>query len=532
VAENVSRRELLKAGAIAMTAAGALVIGPDPVAARPLQADVIVVGAGYAGLGAAWELFKRGQRVLVLEATNRVGGRVWSTTLSDGSLLEIGGQWVSDAQTDIRTLMTELGVRDHVYQTADEGLTTFVRSDGTVGHFDEKAENPLDRLPPVDPAVQLDIVAAFAALQAMASVVNVDAPWEDRPFPLIPGLLGPQTTAQADQWTVEAWMELNVVTDDAKAVLRASLGGPTGMSTGAISLLHILFMLQTFGANFLNMSGSGPGQAEQLRVAPPGALQMATLIVERLGPGAVRVNEPVKLIRQHDLGVTVTTLTGLVAQAKRVIVAAPGALDTFIRFDPILPPDRAQLQQRVPQGSVWKIWLVYDRAFWRDQGLSGESISIFPGDLIPNARDGGGPAGQFTPGLMICFIVGDGARAFNAMPRDQRRAKVLGEMVHRFGAQAAQLSPTIRFPAVPPQNPTADNYFEYNWSIDEWARGDFAAVPGPGVLTGVGFGPAIRTPFGRVHWAGVDTSTGPHYGSFSSAVQSGKRAAAEVLAAG
>jgi len=361
--------------------------------------------------------------------------------------------------------------------------------------------------------------------------VNVNAPWEDHPFPEIPGLLGPQSTAEADQWTVEAWIELNMVTDDAKALIRGSLSGQTGVDTGALSLLHELFVLQTFGGSFLNLAGSGPGQAEQFRVAPPGASQIAALIVQRLGPSAVRVNEPVKLIQQDDRGVTVTTTTGLIAEAKRVIVTAPGALDTFIRFDPILPPDRAQLQQRVPQGSVWKIWLVYDRAFWREQGLSGDTISILPGDFIPNSRDGGPPAAQLSPGLMICFVVANQARAFNAMTRQARRAQVLKEMVYRYGAQAAQLSPTIRFPAVPPQNPAPDNYFEFNWSIEEFARGDFAAAPGPGVYTGVGFGPAIRAPFGRIHWAGVDTSTGPNYSSFSSAVQSGKRAAAEVLAA-
>jgi monoamine oxidase len=88
--------------------------------------------------------------------------------------------------------------------------------------------------------------------------------------------------------------------------------------------------------------------------------------------------------------------------------------------------------------------------------------------------------GQNTPGLMICFAVGDKARALNAMTREARRAQVISEMVHRFGAPAAQLSPTIRFPAVPPQNPAPDNYFEFNWSIEEFARGDFAAVPGVG----------------------------------------------------
>lgn len=100
---------------------------------------------------------------------------------------------------------------------------------------------------------------------------------------------------------------------------------------------------------------------------------------------------------------------------------------------------------------------------------------------------------------MICFVAGDNARAFNAMTREARKAEVIREMVHRFGPQAAQLSPTIRFPAIAPQNPAPDNYFEFNWAIDEFSRGDFGAILGPAVYTGVGFGPAIRQPVGRVH---------------------------------
>lgn len=534
---KLSRRDLLKTGAIATAGVGGLLAHPEPAAARALSADVVVVGAGYAGLGAAWELLKHGQRVIVLEANPRVGGRVWSSQLSDGTLFEIGGQWVSDAQPDIRTLMTELGVGNSIYPTYDEGNNFFVGADGTVAQYNPNNPDPFQALPPINDVAKAALIAAFVAMSAMASVVNVESPWDDVAFPEIPGLLGPQTTAEADRWTVDSWLELNLGDDpliqDAKRLLQAAIGGVFGVDTGAASLLHLLFFIQTFGGNFLNATGSGPGQAEQFRVAAPGAQQMALLIADRLGPGAVRLNSPVKLIQQNDRGVTVITTTGLVVNAGRVIVAAPSTLDGFIRYDPILPPDRAQLQQRLPQGSVWKIWLVYDRAYWREQKppLTGESISIFPGDFIPNARDGGGPVEENTPGLMICFAVGDKARALNAMTREARRAQVLSEMVHRFGAPAAQLSPTIRFPAVPPQNPTPDNYFEFNWSIEEFARGDFAAVPGPGVWTGVGFGPAIRAPFGRIHWAGVDTSTGPNYASFSGAVQSGKRAAAEVLAA-
>jgi monoamine oxidase len=97
---------------------------------------------------------------------------------------------------------------------------------------------------------------------------------------------------------------------------------------------------------------------------------------------------------------------------------------------------------------------------------------------------------------------------------------VLKEMSHRFGADGAQLPERITFPAVGPQNPQPDAYFEFNWSMDEW----------PGGWTGSGFGPAVREPVGRVHWAGVDTST-YSYHCVSGAAQSGERAAAEALAA-
>jgi len=539
MAGNLTRRDLLKAGALITTVAGCTdeeSRGQPVPGARDLTADVVVVGAGYAGLGAAWELFKNGQRVIVLEANSRVGGRVWSSQLSDGTLCEIGGQWVAapEAQPDIRQLMQELGVGTRVYEQSEQGNNVFVSANGTVSQYNPNDPNPLNALPPLNDLAKAELAATLLALNTMASVVRLNSPWDDAPFPAIPGLLGPQTTRQADQWSVASWMDLNLsddpATQDAKTLLRNAFTGVFGVDTGAVSLLQLLFFIQSFDGNFLNATGSGPGQAEQFRVAAPGAQQMALLIADRLGRDAVRLNAPVRTIQQDGSGVRVST-SDLTVNARRAIVAVPTTLNGFIRYDPILPPDRAQLQQRLPHGSVWKIWLVYDRAFWRDQGLTGESISIFPSDFIPNARDGGGPAGQSTPGLMICCIAGDGARAFNAMSRAARRAEVISELVRRFGALAAQLSPTIRFPAIPPQNPAPDNYFEFNWSTEEFARGDFAAVPGPGVLTGVGFGPALRAPFGRIHWASVDSATFS-YASFSGAVQSGKRAAAEVLAAG
>ena len=75
------------------------------------------------------------------------------------------------------------------------------------------------------------------------------------------------------------------------------------------------------------------------------------------------------------------------------------------------------------------------------------------------------------------------------------------------------------------------NYFEFISEDLEWIRGDYASTPGPRVLTASGFGPALRAPFGRIHWAGIDTAT-IWYQSIDGAAQSGERAALEVVNAG
>src|SRR5262249_44854523 len=380
MAGNLTRRDLLKAGAIITAVAGCSdgeSQSQTPPAGQPaptagnLTADVVVVGAGDAGLGAAWELFKHGQRVIVLEANARVGGRVWSSQLSDGTLFEIGGQWVADsgAQPDINQLMQELGVGNRVYEQNEQGDNIFVSSNGTVSRYNPNNPDPLQALPPLPDLAKAELGLTLFVLNTMASVVHLDSPWDDVPFPTIPGLLGPQTTRQADQWSIESWMELNLSDDpeaqDAKTLLRNAFGGVFGVDTGGVSLLQLLFFIQSFDGNFLNATGSGPGQAEQFRVAPPGAQQMALLIADRLGRDAVLLNAPVRTIQQDSSGVRVST-GDVTVNARRVIVAVPTTLNGFIRYDPILPPDRAQLQQRLPHGSVWKIWLVYDRAFWRD----------------------------------------------------------------------------------------------------------------------------------------------------------------------
>jgi monoamine oxidase len=492
-----------------------------------IESDFCVVGAGYAGLTAAYRIHQAGHSVTVLEAGARIGGRTWSAHLSDGTLFEIGGQWVGneEAQPDVRRLMDEFGIE--VYGQWDRGKTIFVDYSNKVHEYDAHDSNPLKSLPPIPMTAKLDLGKAILSMEKMSEVVNPEAPWEDVKFPFTVSL-GPSTTREADQMTVQSWFDLNMLTKEARALLGAAIVGYTGVELGACSLLHWLFVLKTYRSKIFNMSGQAPGQAQQYRVRG-GMQQMADRIVATLGSQSLHLDAPVQQITQDAKGVWVSAQNFSV-RARRVIVATNISMTNFIRFDPILPPDRAQLQHRVPTGSFWKIWLCYDEAFWRKRGLVGESISIYPGDYIPNARESGFDEDSDKPGLMSVFLAGDKAREFNQMSRAERKSQVLKEMSHRFGADAEQLSERIQFPAVLPQNPEPDSYFEFNWSMDEWTRGDFAGCMGPGVWTGHGFGPAIRDPVGRVHWAGVDTSTYPYH-CVSGATQSGERAAKEALAA-
>ena len=112
--------------------------------------------------------------------------------------------------------------------------------------------------------------------------------------------------------------------------------------------------------------------------------------------------------------------------------------------------------------------------------------------------------------MLVTIVEGDAARQLARLPAEERRQTVLGSFTRFFGPKAA--SPV--------------DYIEQDWSREEWTRGCSMAHLRPGILTR--YGPVIRQPFGRVHWAGTETSTASH-GAIDGAVRSGERAAAEIL---
>jgi len=255
----------------------------------------------------------------------------------------------------------------------------------------------------------------------------------------------------------------------------------------------------TFERNFNTRDG-----AQMFRFEGGSALICARL-AKRLGKRVV-LRSPVTRIVQGRRSVRVESKK-LNVNAKRVIMAVPPTLAARVDYKPNLPGTRDQLLQRLTQGTLIKVTAVYDRAFWRDAGLTGSAVSL--SGPVNVTYDDSPPDG--TPGVLFGFVGGDEARAFaNRSPAD-RRAAVLKNFADYFGAPALQ--------------PT--QYFETDWPGARWSRGGPTAIAAPGVLTGLA--PIIRDPVGRIHWAGTETATFWN-GYMDGAIRSGKRAAGEVLA--
>ena len=447
-------------------------------------ADVCVVGAGYSGLTAAWRLHQAGRRVLVLEARGRVGGRVWTETRADGSWLDRGAGWLGPGQDRLYALAAEMGVPTYRQHVAGD---TLFELHGKLSRYRGEVPKGLGFF------TLLGFGLGYARLDRMSKRIPIDAPWTA------------PDAERLDALSFEAWVGRfrNVPSRRARDVLRMLIGGLFASDSGEVSLLHVLHHVHAAGG--LDFQTRVENGAEHDRIVG-GMQSVLDRIAEKLGPETVRLSAPVRAIEQDAAGVRVHA-EGVTVRAAHAVVAIPPYLSGTLRYTPPLPADRALLVQRVPAGFVVKVALVYDEPFWRGDGLSGETISV--GSPVSLTIDACGPTPP--PGILNAFLSGPDAQRFGRLPAGERRRLVLAELTKRFG-------PKIAVPR---------EYHEQSWADEEWTRGCYMAHYPPGVLTR--FGPALRPPVGRIHWAGTETATRSN-GFVDGAVRAGERAADEVLA--
>jgi monoamine oxidase len=183
------------------------------------------------------------------------------------------------------------------------------------------------------------------------------------------------------------------------------------------SLLHALFYIHS-GGGFESLTNTRGG-AQQDRFVE-GAQSLALKLAAHLGE-RVRLNQPVMRIQHSAQGVCLTTRAGATYAARAVIVAIPPTLAGRIEYDPPLPAVRDQLTQRLPNGAVIKCFAVYDRPFWREQGLSG--FAVMECDPVHLVFDNSPP--DASCGILLGFIEGAQARQMSAVDPAMRCAAVL-----------------------------------------------------------------------------------------------------------
>ncbi|MGE5827589.1 MAG: flavin monoamine oxidase family protein [Micromonosporaceae bacterium] len=433
--------------------------------------NVVVVGAGLAGLTAARDLHARGVVTTVLEARDRVGGRTHGIEVTPGGWVDAGAAYLGDRHTALATMLADLGLK--TTPTTMTGNSRFA--------LNGRAETRPGRFPPLD-AVALGEL--FDQLEELTERVVVEAPW---------------STPDAAAWdtlTAAEWAERSLRRTDARLFFPLFLGEMMAADPAAISVLHMAFYLRSGGGiRFLNAFAGG---AQQDRV-DGGAHQICQAMAAELD---VHLGEPVQAIHQIGHSVIVYS-TRDSYRVDAVVVAVPPLLADAIEYQPGLPVPRVGPQ--TGRGGAVKVHLVYPEPFWRAQGLSGWTVSS-RGPLLSTVDDS--PA-DGRVGVLTGFVTGREAYRFGALPRNAQRRAALNQAARLF-----------------PDRPPVIGFHVTDWVNDEYSRGCYAALFGPGDW--VRHGPHLTTPHQRVHWAGTETST-EFFGLMEGAIRSGHRVADEVL---
>ncbi len=442
--------------------------------------DCIIIGAGFSGLAAARILHKAERNFTVLEARNRVGGRVHTHHLNDNRFVEAGGQWIGPGQ-------------DRMYQLAHEyGCTWFAtyNSGKNIIDLNGKVRTYSGLIPRIDLPSLLNIQLVLLKLEAMARKISVHAPWQAYKARRFDGL------------TLDHFLYKNCYTRNAYQVMRTGLETVFACNPAEVSLLHVLFYIKS--GNSLNTLLSIDNGAQQHRIH-----EGMQSLAERMAlpfAGQIKYNHVVRSIVQQQSGVLVKG-EDFSLRASKVILALPPVCIRQIHFEPPLPLMKQQVLQKLPMGIAGKVLAVYKTPFWRSQNLSGQVVAddSQPFQVFFDCSPADG-----SYGVLLAFCIADRARTFFANPAESRRTLALQVFTRYFGTAAGH----------------PDDYYDHCWADELWSGGCYAAIYPPGTWTT--FKDELARPTGNVHWAGTETSA-EWYGYIEGAVRAGERAAKEIL---
>ncbi|HEY9761436.1 MAG TPA: flavin monoamine oxidase family protein [Trichocoleus sp.] len=464
--------------------AGSLITGalsPAPALAAPARGKVVVIGAGLAGLVAAYELQKQGWQVTVLEARDRVGGRVYTLRegFANGQYAEAGGEYIDSYQIhrQMHHYVQELGLRlAPVHTSPAEGIY-FVRQqrctfsdEGLANTFGESVIDSIDRF-----WITLE-------LQAREYFRNPD--WLTE-------------AAQWDQQSVAVWMDTLVLDPLARELTEQYLRGEMDEP----DQLSLLFLMEQAA-----LYDKVPDQRLEMYRIAGGNAQLPEALARRLGE-AVKLNCPVSAIAQSPQGVQIMHAQGTLT-ADYAIIATPLPPLREVQFSPNLPEEIQAAIASLNYGSHVKVMIQFDERIWRTRyQTTGLTITDLPIGFATDAtvRQAG------KSGILTAYISGKHGEALLPLSDKDRIQSVLDQYETIYPGCRSHVK-TAQTAVWPKERYTGGSYSNY----------------GPGQFAR--FWPVLRQPCGRLYFAGEHTDN--FVGYMEGAVRSGQRVASQLQAQG
>jgi monoamine oxidase len=478
----LTRRQFLGATGIAAVTA---VLGGCTTTPRPEPATagrVVVMGAGLSGLTAALALRAEGWEVVVLEARNRVGGRVHTLyrPFADGLHVEAGGESIDDNHVQIQALARHYHLA-LAHRPADKVTDAAVYGGGR--------RSVLQAASAADPSALAGYVAFGDALIEMAGDLDP---------------VHPELAPKADLWdrqSLQDFAATQPLDANAELLVQSNYRGNYNAQLDQVSLLFVL--QQSIVDKALPESG-----VETMRIAA-GNSALPEAMARDLGT-VVRLDSPVTKIEQHSWGVRVNAGSGTggaTVDAARLVLAVPPPTLRAVSFDPPLSSEVAAMIAELDLGHALKVSTQYDQRFWLSEGLSGFTITDLPFGVGWDATDSM-PGGAERPGVLTQFVTGDAARSGAALGDRSRITSFQQQLdvVYPEGRQdKSGIATTIA------------------WANERYTGGGYA-VYAPGQMTR--FWSLLREAHGAIWFAGEHTETLAGY--MESAVRSGNRVAAAI----
>ncbi|WP_040167301.1 flavin monoamine oxidase family protein [Microbacterium gorillae] len=442
-----------------------------------VTADVIVVGGGIAGLVTVHELARRGiTDVVLLEARDRLGGCVEGVTRENGRLLQRGAEFTGAFQHALMRVIDHLGLE----------VEKLPRVEGDLVRV-ENGQRHVEAWPfASDDETGAAYGGLYEKLGEMVGQISVAEPWNA------------PSAAEWDAITFEDWLVRECDIPAAREAVALDLG----YDTHEVSLLSIVWWIAKYG------SIQGMDEFDSRVVTGMSSVVDGLVAASE---NVAYLNSPVTAVAQDADGVTVSTASGTVRASSVVLAFDPGMAGR-IAFTPELPAQRAALIRQWGGFHDCKAYFVYDRPFWREQGLNGtlrgQSVVEFGMDVSPTDASEGVLCMRrpLTPGRWE-RVAPEGGPAFDDLVGDADAffAVAIEQMVEYLGEEG--------------RNVREFHYFE--WEGDEWSQTCGLNRLAPGVLTSAG--PALFENVGRIIFAGAQHG---FEDTLSGAAESGELAAA------